>query len=136
MKIVICGSMIFAKEMMGVKEELEKLGHTAILPRNAELYAKSQLTLENKAETVKNKIKYDLIRAHYQAIKAADGVLILNYDKGGIDNYVGGNSFLEAGFAHILKKKVYFLNDIPKMLYSDELKALQPIIIDGDFRKI
>jgi len=136
MKIVICGSMIFSKEMIEVKSKLEALGHIVVLPRNAERYAKSQLSLETKAESVKNKIKYDLIRSYYQEIKNSDGVLVLNYDKSGIDNYVGGNSFLEAGFAHILNKKVYFLNDVPKMLYSDELKAIQPIILDGDLSKI
>lgn len=136
MKIVICGSMIFSEEMMEIKAELEKLNHVVILPRNAERYAKSQLALETKNESVKNKIKYDLIRTYYEEIKAADAILVLNYDKGGIDNYVGGNSFLEAGFAHILKKKVYFLFGIPKMLYSDELKALQPLILDGDLTKI
>ena len=136
MKIVICGSMIFSKEMMEIKAELEKLKHAVILPRNAERYAKSQLALETKNESIKNKIKYDLIRIYYEEIKAADAILVLNYDKGGIDNYVGGNSFLEAGFAHILKKRVYFLFGIPKMLYSDELKALQPLILDGDLTKI
>ena len=135
MKIVVCGSMIFSEEMMDIKAGLEKLGHSVVLPRNAERYAKSQLALETK-NPVQNKIKYDLIRTYYQEIKAADAILVLNYDKGGIDNYVGGNSFLEAGFAHILKKKVYFLFGIPKMLYSDELKALQPIIIDNDLTKI
>ena len=136
MKIAICASMIFAKEMLEVKADLEALGHIVILPQNAERYAKSQLALETKAESVKNKIKFDLIRVYYEEIKASDGILVLNYDKGGIDNYVGGNSFLEAGFAHILKKKVYFLFGIPKMLYSDELKALQPIILDGDLKRI
>lgn len=136
MKIVICGSMIFSEEMMEIKAELEKLNHAVVLPRNAERYAKSQLALETKTESVENKIKYDLIRAYYEEIKAADAILVLNYDKGGIDNYVGGNSFLEAGFAHILKKKVYFLFGIPKMLYSDELKALQPLILDGDLTRI
>ncbi len=136
MKIVICGSMIFSKEMMEIKDGLEALGHIAILPRNTERYARSQLALETKTKSVKHKIKYDLIREYYREIKASDGILILNYDKGGIDNYVGGNSFLEAGFAHILKKKVYFLFGIPKMLYSDELKALQPVILDGDLKKI
>ena len=136
MKIVVCGSMIFSEEMMEIKAGLEKIGHAVVLPRNAERYARSQLALETKNESVKNKIKYDLIRTYYQEIKAADAILVLNYDKGGIDNYVGGNSFLEAGFAHILKKKVYFLFGIPKMLYSDELKALQPIIIDNDLTKI
>jgi len=136
MKIVICGSMIFSKEMLEVKDCLEALGHIAILPRNAERYARSQMALASRSASVKHKIKYDLIRNYYQEIKASDGILVLNYEKGGIDNYVGGNSFLEAGFAHILKKKVYFLYGIPKMLYSDELKALQPIILDGDLSRI
>lgn len=136
MKIVICGSMIFSKEMLEIKAELEKLGHVAVLPRNAEAYAKSQLALETESDSVKDKIKHDLIRSYYNQIKDGDAVLILNYDKGGIDNYVGGNSFLEAGFAHILNKKVYFLYDIPKMLYSDELNALQPTILEGDLTQI
>lgn len=136
MKIVICASMIFAKEIMEVKASLEASGHKVVVPRNAERYAQSRLALETKAESVKNKIKFDLIRAYYREIKAADAILVLNYEKGGIDNYVGGNSFLEAGFAHILNKKVYFLFGIPKMLYSDELKAIQPIILDNDLSKI
>lgn len=128
--------MIFAKEMLEIKDELEKLGHTVVLPRNAFRYAKAKIALSTPEEAAEQKIKYDLIRAYYEEIKSSDGILVLNYDKGGIDNYVGGNSFLEAGFAHILNKKVYFLNDIPKMLYSDELEALQPIILDCDLTKI
>ncbi len=136
MKIVICGSMIFAKEMMEIKAELLRLGHAVVLPRNADKYAREKLALATAEESAEQKIKEDLIRMHYEEIKEADGVLVLNYDKGGVDNYVGGNSFLEAGFAHILNKNVYFLYDIPRMLYSDELEALQPIILEGDLSKI
>ena len=136
MRIVICGSMIFAKEMLEIKAALEKIGHEVVLPRNAGRYAKAKLALATKAESAEQKIKYDLIRTYYEEIKESDGILVLNYDKGGVDNYVGGNSFLEAGFAHILNKNVYFLNDIPRMLYSDELEALQPIILDGDLTRI
>ena len=59
-----------------------------------------------------------------------------NFDKHNIQNYIGGNTFLEMGFAHILKKPIYLLNEIPEMSYTDELRAMQPIVIKGDLLKI
>lgn len=137
MKIVICGSMKFSKEMLKIKEKLNSLGFdNVVVPRNADKYASNQLAEENSYELIKNKIEEDLIRSHYEEIKSADAVLIVNYDKNGIANYIGGNSFLEAAFAHVLKKKLYLLFEIPNMSYSDELKAMQPIILNNDLSKI
>jgi len=137
MKIVICGSMKFSKEMLKIKEKLNSLGFdNVVVPRNADKYASNQLAEENSYESIKNKIEEDLIRSHYEEIKSADAVLIVNYDKNGIANYIGGNSFLEAAFAHVLKKKLYLLFEIPNMSYSDELKAMQPIILNNDLSKI
>ena len=137
MKIVICGSMKFSKEMLEIKEKLNFLGFdNVVVPHNADKYASNQLAEENSYESIKNKIEEDLIRSHYEEIKSADAVLIVNYDKNGIANYIGGNSFLEAAFAHVLKKKLYLLFEIPNMSYSDELKAMQPIILNNDLSKI
>jgi len=137
MKIVICGSMKFSKEMLKIKEKLNSLGFdNVVVPRDADKYASNQLAEENSYESIKNKIEEDLIRSHYEEIKSADAVLIVNYDKNGIANYIGGNSFLEAAFAHVLKKKLYLLFEIPNMSYSDELKAMQPIILNNDLSKI
>jgi len=137
MKIVICGSMKFSKEMLKIKEKLNSLGlNDVVVPRDADKYASNQLAEENSYESIKNKIEEDLIRSHYEEIKNADAVLIVNYDKNGIANYIGGNSFLEAAFAHVLKKKLYLLFEIPNMAYSDELKAMQPIILNNDLSKI
>lgn len=137
MKIVICGSMKFSKEMLKIKEKLNSLGFdNVVVPRDADKYASNQLAEENSYESIKNKIEEDLIRSHYEEIKSADAVLIVNYDKNGIANYIGGNSFLEAAFAHVLKKKLYLLFEIPNMAYSDELKAMQPIILNNDLSKI
>lgn len=137
MKIVICGSMKFSKEMLKIKEKLNSLGFdNVVVPRDADKYASNQLAEENSYESIKNKIEEDLIRSHYEEIKNADAVLIVNYDKNGIANYIGGNSFLEAAFAHVLKKKLYLLFEIPNMSYSDELKAMQPIILNNDLSKI
>ncbi len=137
MKIVICGSMKFSKEMLALKEKLSLLKfEDVVVPHNTEKYASNQLADENSYESTKNKIEKDLIRSYYNEIKNADAVLVANYDKNGVINYVGGNSFLEAAFAHVLNKKLYFLFEIPEMIYSDELKALQPIILNGDLNKI
>ncbi|PJC52196.1 MAG: hypothetical protein CO030_04160, partial [Candidatus Magasanikbacteria bacterium CG_4_9_14_0_2_um_filter_42_11] len=70
-------------------------------------------------------------------IKKSDKVLILNYDKHDIPNYIGGNSFLEMGFAYILKKPIYLLNPIPKIpYYETEIIAMKPVILDGELKKI
>jgi hypothetical protein len=136
MKIVICGSMSSSKQMMEAKIFLEENGYEVIVPKNTEKYAYGDLSSESHHESTKHKIENDLIRKYYEIIKKSDAVLIVNCEKSGIRNYVGGNSFLEASFAHVLNRKLYFLNDIPDMVYSDELKALRPIILSGDLSKL
>ena len=63
---------------------------------------------------------------------------MINKDKNGIKNYIGGNSFLEMGFAYVLGKKIYVLNPLPEELpiFYQELVAMQPIVLDGDLSKI
>jgi len=95
-----------------------------------------QTTDEGHSESVKNKLEHDLIRGHFKEIKNSDAVLVVNETLKGIKNYVGGNTFLEMGFAHILNKKIFILNNIPQMGYSDEIVAMQPIVLDGDLGKI
>lgn len=136
MKIAICGSMSASRGMMCAKEFLEENGHSVSIPKNTEKYASGEFTPENKRESTQNKLDYDLIRKYYQLIGESDAVLVVNTEKRGVKNYIGGNSFLEAAFAFVLGKKLYFLNDIPDMIYRDELIALQPIIIHGDLKKI
>ena len=39
-------------------------------------------------------------------------------------------------FAYILNKKIFLLNGVPKMSYSDEIYATKPIILNGDLSQI
>jgi hypothetical protein len=41
------------------------------------------------------KKEHDYIRYHYNEIVSGDAVLVLNFDKNGIKNYIGANTFLE-----------------------------------------
>ncbi|OQA04968.1 MAG: hypothetical protein BWY68_00022 [bacterium ADurb.Bin400] len=131
MKIVICGSMSASKKMVEIKGELEKLGHEVILPKNAQEYADQSLKAEDSQESTKNKIENDLIRDYFHKISESDAVLVVNQAKNGIDGYVGGNSFLEMGFAHVLSKTIFLLNPIPQVPYADEIVAMQPVVLSS-----
>ena len=136
MKVVVCGSMQFCKEMVAAKNEMESLGFSVLLPEHSEEYAKKEISDNESSESIKNKVEQDLIRKYFEEIKKCDTVLIFNQEKKNIPGYIGGNTFLEMGFAYVLNKKVYLLNDIPDMGYRDEIIAMQPIILNGDLKKI
>jgi predicted RNA-binding protein with PUA domain len=136
MKIVICGSMSSAKKMVEIEKELKLLGHKVVLPKHTKEYAEGSLIQEDGRQSVKNKIEYDLIREYFREIKKSDAILVANFTKNKIKNYIGGNAFLEIGFAHVLNKKIFLLNKIPKMIYSDEIEATQLVVINNDFSKI
>ena len=65
-------------------------------------------------------------------IEKCDAILVLNYDKKGIVNYIGGNTFLEIGLAFWLGKKIFLLHPIPEMDYKAEMHAMQPVVLQGD----
>ncbi|MFH1308879.1 MAG: hypothetical protein ABIH51_02615 [Patescibacteria group bacterium] len=137
MKIAICGNMNFAKEMMSIESRLKEFGHACHLPEDVGEYSNNKIDKIGGSEGAKRKIENDLIRKHYNLIDRSDAILVLNYNKNGIDNYIGGNSFLEMGYAYILNKKIYLINNIPKIeLIKQEIEAMQPIILNGDLSKI
>ncbi len=133
MKIVICGSMKVSAKMLEVRDELQKFGHEVILPRHTQEYAEMKTSDHIHNESVKNKIENDLIRDYYEKIKASDAILVVNCDLNGVVGYIGGNSFLEMGFAHVLSKKIFLYNEIPQTFFKDELIAMQPVVLNGNF---
>jgi hypothetical protein len=143
MKITICSSMAFAEEMVEIKKELIKKEHEIVLPEGFKNYLENS-KLRKKAlkwgdkEGTKMKIDNDLIKKHYQEIKNSDAILVINKKKKGIKNYIGGNVFLEMGFAYVLDKKIFTLNPLTKKpkIYYQELLAINPIILNGDLDKI
>jgi len=142
MKITICGSLNFTHEIDNLRKKLEELGHDVTVPISSEKILKGEFSLDEiKREKEEGKfseraIKMDAIRVYFEKIQEADAIVVANFDKKDISHYIGGNSFLEMGFAHVLNKKIFLLYPIPSMIYKDELEAMQPVILDGDFSKI
>lgn len=139
MKIMICGSMTFAKEMMDVKRKLEDLGHSVFVPSDIEFHVKDPFLIDNLEENYKHTIKRDVLRNCFNLISKSDAVLILNYPKNKSNGYVGTSSLMEIGLAYYLRKKIFLLNPVPssrEARWSHELKIIRPSIISGNLKKI
>ena len=128
--------MTAVKKMVEAKDILVINGHEVVLPKFTEEYSKMNNLDTVHNESVKNKVNHDLIRNYFKEINNCDAILVINEERHGIAGYIGGNSFLEMGFAHILNKQIFLLNPIPEIGYRDEIEAMIPIIINGDLSQI
>lgn len=136
MKIGIIGSMQFTEKMLETKEALDKLGHQAFV---TDLHKPFIGKTDEEKEVIKlhQKNNMDAIREFWRAMQGKEAVLVLNLDKNGIKNYIGGNTLMEIGFAHVLNQKIFLLNPIPEIhYYKTEIEAVKPIIINGDLSLI
>ena len=76
--------------------------------------------------------KAGMIHLQLEKVKNNDAVLALNFEKNDQQNYIGGATFLEIFRAFDLGKKIYLYNPIPQNIFEDELKAMNPLIINGN----
>jgi hypothetical protein len=142
MKIIISWSVEFANEIKKLASELESLGLEVILPPTTEKILRGEISAEEVKKEKENMnfaemtIKNDAIRRFADLIKSSDAILISNFGKHGIKDYIWWWSFLEIGFAHVFHKKIFILNWLPEMRYVDEIVAMQPILLHGDVHKI
>jgi hypothetical protein len=141
MKIYVLGSNSFIKEMCECEAELKKLGFDGWIHPNYIAYMKGELKEEyhrmNSGESVAVKKENDYIRQHYKHILESDAVLIVNLEKKGIKNYIGGNVLMEMSQAYVNNKKIFFLNDMPTGLsFMDEIEAMSPVCLHGDLNNL
>ena len=140
MKITICGSIKFADKLVSVYRQLEALGHEPMM--HDDMFGIADGTARELIDGIKIdhgeiKKKYNFIKWWHDCIVSGDAILVCNFDKNGIKNYIGGNTLMEIGFAHTNNKKIFLLNPIPKSVsYVDEIKAMMGVVIRGDLSKI
>ena len=128
--------MVFTEQMLKVKKDLEDLGHTVFVSGFSKAYI-GKTEKQKEKLTLFHKNNKDAIREFWKKIKKSDAILVLNYTRRGIENYIGGNTLMEVGFAHVLGKKVFLFNPIPDIIYyKSEIEAVKPFVITGDLTKI
>lgn len=142
MKIAICSSTQFLNEVKDVADKLVAMGHKIVYPYTIGKVIRGEADSDDVMSDKDNGlwhergIKHDSLRSYYKEIKNSDAILVTNFKKNGIEGYIGGAVLLEMGFAHILNKYIFLLNEIPDMAYTEEIKMMQPVVIDGELGKI
>ena len=140
MKVFIACSKWNYKYIPQVKNELEELGHEVILPNYyddpmIEERIKKYSSLEEHEKFYD--VSFNLSR---QKSMDSDCILVLNMDKETeekvYENYIGGSTLLEMYDSYLLKHPIYLYNQIPFSSLRDEIIGMQPIIIDGNLKKI
>ncbi len=92
--------------------------------------------MRKKSKKEHSQWKGEMLYKSIEIIEKIDAVLVLNFEKNGIKNYIGGATFLEMYDAFRLKKKIFLYNDIPEGILKDEIVGFNPVLIGGDLRKI
>ena len=134
--------------MIKAAKDLEGRGIEVVLPYSTKKIMDGEIKLEEYRsikesqgdshfrERARKEDDKDFIKRYFREISNSDAILVVNVDKNGIKNYVGGNTLMEIGFAYVLDKKIYLLNGIPDISYKDEIVATRPIILNGDLTRI
>jgi hypothetical protein len=143
MRIVICGSVSFPEKMREAGKRLKRMGHDVVIPYGLDKY---DIRTHADAESLKkrkdyiNMVKEELTIRHFDEIKNGDAILVVNEEKKGIPNYIGGATFAEMMLAFYYKKKIFFMNPIPDHktfdFFRDEIEAVHPIVINGNIDMI
>lgn len=140
--ITICCSLNFAREVFEVKDELEARGYRVLVPATAEkMHEAGDYDVNRFKPQPVDASDYHrkgiAMRKHFPKLEQADAVLVLNYEKNGQANYIGGNTLIELAIAFYLNKPIYLLNEIPHdSSYAEELCGFEPIELHGKLEEL
>lgn len=126
-RVVICGSMRFVEEMKAWRSQLESQDYEVYVPTLFDFHkVRDEEGDLEKFEAIKRRET----KNHFEKVGLADILLVLNYDKDGRKNYIGGNTFAEIAYAvalnlcHGKSIELYTVNPLPEDVpYYEELHA-------------
>src|SRR3989338_3595196 len=126
MKIFICASKHLYGNIPTIKKSLEAKGNIITLPNSYDnpLKEEEMKLIGSKEHRI---WKAEMLRLQGKKIADNDAILVLNMEKNGQQNYIGGATFLEIFKAFELGKKIYLFNPIPNNIFKDELTAINPV---------
>ena len=138
--------MAFYEEMLKLKSGLEMMLHEVKIPiegfadengnlLSVEHYNQLRKNLQIAPEEYGSKKRTDILE-HFEKIKWSNSILVANFAKRGIANYIGANTLMEMGLALYLQKGIYLLNPVPNVPYQTEILGTLPKIINGDLSKL
>ncbi|MCX6787018.1 MAG: hypothetical protein NTY93_00630 [Candidatus Kaiserbacteria bacterium] len=135
MKIFLICSKKFYSRIPDIQTELESRGYVITLPNSYD-DSTAEEKYKSLGATEHSKWKAEMLQHSTDVVENNDAVLVLNFEKNGIENYIGGATFLEMYDAFRLNKTIFLFNPIPDGILRDEIEGFSPVIINGDLSRI
>jgi hypothetical protein len=128
-------SKAFYGKIDSISKQLQKLGHDIVLPNHSD-EPETEARMWKIGKKVHARFKAEKFHQSRKKIKNIDAVLVLNFAKNGIENYIGGATFLEMYDAFMMGKKIFLWNDIPEGILYDEIHGFAPVVINGNLKLV
>jgi len=135
MRIFIICSKKFYDRIPEIQRGLEENGHVITLPNTYDDPATEE-RYKNLGSAEHSGWKAGMIKQSADTITNNDAVVVLNFEKNGVQNYIGGATFLEMYDAFRLGKKIFLYNNIPNGILTDEIIGFNPIVVNGNLEKV
>ena len=135
--IVICSSANFYRQAVDLQDKLQDMGYKVIVPITAtRMKASGDFNVEHYktwfADAADYHKKASLMRQHFDEISEGDAILVLNYEKRGKQNYIGGNVLMEMCLAFYQHKPIFIMNDMPEdSAFAEEILGMHPTFLRG-----
>lgn len=135
--ITVCSSATFYKHVVELKNQLENMGFTVLVPAMA-----LQMQKDNDYDVTHYKTwlvgsndyekKAEYMHGHFDEVARADAILVVNDEKHGVPNYIGGNVLMEMALAFHMHKPIFVFNGLPANTpFDEELRGLLPVVLHG-----
>ena len=135
MRIFIAASKHCYHRIPPIAETLAARGHDIVFP-NAYDDPFGETTLATEDPERYLAWKHELLRKTEQDMASVDAVLVVNTEKHGIPNYIGGATFIEVYEAFRQGKRIFFWNPLPEGMLHDELHGMAPVILHQDLSRL
>ncbi len=77
------------------------------------------------------------MKGHFNEVVKGDAILVINNEKHGINNYIGGNVLMEMALAFHLDKPIYILNELPdESSFLEEIIGMNPTVLHGKYENL
>lgn len=142
MKITLCGSSFFHKEMVHTAVSLASRGHEVAPMPTIQGKDGRDIPVGEFRDICEMASQFDrwiwksraeMMRHQFNAIAWADAILVLNLSKNGIPGYIGPNTLLDMGRAFQLGKPIFLVCCRHELQHREEVLAMSPIAIEGNF---
>ncbi|MFI5240563.1 MAG: hypothetical protein ACHQUB_02550 [Candidatus Saccharimonadia bacterium] len=140
--IAICSSANFYEQVNEISDRLAEKGFSVVVPLTANIMRENgDYDVSHYRTWLSDDSKYDrktyLMKHHFAKVAESDAILVVNNEKHGVPNYVGGNVLMEMALAMHLDKPIFLLNEIPTQSnFLEEIIGLGPIVLHGELSRL